>query len=232
MASTHAPSEALNYAKTMIKYGNLTDTNIAYQILDEASKIIWYAAPWSWTVAAMTTQTLVAATTDYTIATPADFEFIYKAVLIDSGNIKKNLKIEPILPSDSIKTGETISCNYSGTTFRVYPKPPATLPATTQKILILYKKTAPEIASGNYTSTGVHILPDRWWHVYKHFVLSLAYLYGDDDRAMNLKINPRTKDVEMSGHQAYCQYLLNEMRLKEPMPFEWETFQENVADNR
>ena len=232
MASTHAPSEALSYAKTMIKKGRLDDSTVAYQILDEVAKKIWYAAPWSWTVATMSTQTLVASTADYTISTPSDFEFIQRATLVDTGIIKKELKIESILPSDSVKTGETLSCNYSGTTFRVYPTPPATLPSTSQKIIIIYKKTAPEITVSNYQTVDSHKVPDRWWHVYKNGVLSMAYLYADDDRAMQVKVNPRDKSVELGGQEAYFQYLLNEMRLKEPMPFEWETRMEASADNR
>ena len=43
MASTHAPSEALLYAKEFIKNGRVDDADVAYQILDEVNKEICIA---------------------------------------------------------------------------------------------------------------------------------------------------------------------------------------------
>lgn len=234
MASTHAPSEALTYAKTMVKYGRLDDTTIAYQILDEVHKVIWYAAPWSWTVKSLSNITVLPSTTDYAISIPGDFEFIYRATLVDTLFTAKDLAVVSLLPSDSIKPGEPVSIAYdtSAASIRIYPKPPAAGPLTTQQILLEYKITAPEITSSNYTTPGIQVLPDRWWHVYKAGVLARAYAYADDDRGMSIKTNPRDKSVEIGGFEGYFQYLINEMRLKEPMPFEWKTALEATADNR
>lgn len=233
-SSTHNPKEALDYAKIFVKNARLDDAAISAQILDEVHKEIWYRAPWSWTVLEGAAVTLVGGTTDYSFGNPTTFEYIYKAYLIDSSLVSKVLKIDSILPSDSVKPGETISVSLTeGTpnaTMRVYPKPPSTLPTTTQKIIWFYKKTAPEITTSNYTNAGVHVLPDRWWHVYKAGVLAKAYVYSDDDRGMQIKTNPKDKTVELGGYYAYFHYLLNEMALKEPMPYEWDTRTENTGD--
>jgi len=233
MASTHAPSEALLYAKEFIKNGRVDDADVAYQILDEVNKEIWYRAPWSWTVAQGTTQTIVVGTTDYSLNTPSSYEYIYRAHLVSAGGMNKPLKIESILPSDSIKTGETLSISYtegSPGTFRVYPKPPTAITSGTQSIVWFYKKTAPEITSSNYTNAGVHLLPDRWWHVYKAGVLAKALAYADDDRSLQIKVNPKDKTVELGGWYGYFHYLLNEMAFKEPMQYEWDTRIENPGD--
>ena len=231
MASTHAPSEALSYAKTFIKKAKLDDTTIAYQILDEVSKTIWYAAPWSWTIAQMGSPTLSADVQDYTTSIPTDYEYLFRATLIDTGYVSKNLKIVPILPQEATKYGEPVAINFSGSTLRVFPRPPVNIP-TNPIIQLFYKKTAPEITVSNYATTGSHILPDRWWHVYKAGVLAKAFVYADDDRALSVQLDPRTKEVKLGGYEAYFQHLINEMRLKEPMPYEWETYQESTGDNR
>jgi hypothetical protein len=233
--SSHAPSEALAYAKIFVKNARLDDPAIAYNILDEVHKEIWYRAPFSWTVAQGVTQTILAGTSDYVFANPPSFEYIYKAYLVDSNNICKALRIDSLLPTDSVKPGETISVSLSegspNATLRIFPKPPSTIPSTPQKIIWFYKKTAPEINISNYSIPGIHGLPDRWWHVYKAGVLAKAYIYADDDRGLQIKTNPKEKAVELGGYYAYFQYLLNEMVIKEPMPYVWDTRIEGLGDN-
>ena len=236
MATTHNPNQAFLYAKFMIK--NLRLDDVIYEILDSAAAQIWYAAPWSWTVRELTTLTLANATVDYTITTTGAsiVDSLYKAFLVSSADggdaIVKPLKIEPILPATPVKVGETLSVAIAAAdTIRVYPKPTATL-GKAQKILLYGKKPYTPITSSNYTTTGSHNLDDKWWHVYKSAVLVEAYKYADDDRGFTVQYDTQSRSAKMGAELALFNTYLDEMRKKEPMPFEWETYAEAVADRR
>lgn len=227
------PQQALTYAQAMIKYENLLDQNVEFEILDTACARLWMAAPWSWTVGFLTTITIAASTTDYTITDPGDVAYIYRAFLLDGANIAKELKVESSLPSDALMSGQVLSVSLqAATTIRIYPKPPASLPATTQKILIYYKKTPPVITVANYTTPDAAKVPPRWFHVYKSAVLCEAYKYSDDARGFDITLDPTSKQTKLGGELAMFEYYLNEMRAKEPLPFEWETRAEAEAERR
>jgi hypothetical protein len=234
MASTHNPNEAYLYADYMTK--NLKLSNVRYEILDEAKALIWNAAPWSWTVQELDTLTLAPSTVDYTISTTG-IHSLYRATLVsnsDSGDAAfKPLRIEPLLEASPIAVGETIAVSIAATnTIRVYKKPPSSLPSTGQKILLKGKKTYTPITSANYATTNAHELDDRWWHVYKCAVLVQAYKYADDDRGFAIQYEGKDRSFKMGQELALLQHYLDEMRKKEPMPFEWETYVDKPADER
>ncbi|MHA2642895.1 MAG: hypothetical protein V2G41_09640 [bacterium JZ-2024 1] len=231
-ASQHAPTEAFAYAKAMIKSSNLDP--VEAEILDEAAKMIWYAAPWSWTVGEISPIVLVASQADYTISPPSDLAYIYRARLVDSDKVHKELRVESYLPADSVKTGEIISISYLDqlSKIRVFPKPPANLPSAQQKILLFYKKSLPNITSANKGTINQHQLDDRWWHVYKNAVLLLAYQFIHDERAGSVQVDPVSGQARLLGQLAYVEYLLNEMRRREPLHSEWEIRMEARTDRR
>ena len=102
---------------------------------------------------------------------------------------------------------------------RVYPKSPASLPSTTQKIILLYKKTTPNLTSGDYASTTILALPDDWFHVYCLAVLYYAYLYADDERAGGAIVEPTPKgaNIRYSGIRGQLEAELEAMRMKLPL---------------
>lgn len=215
------PGDAFSYAKTMIKSMRLDD--IKLRILFDACSLVWHAAPWEWTVGeiAESPLTITTNTTNYTITVPADFSRLEQVVLTDNAHIFKPLAIRSFLPGDSVKTGETMEvAKVSGAaTLRVYPKSPATLPSTAQKIIILYKKAAPNLTSSDYASTSILSLPDDWFHVYCSAVLYYAYLYADDDRAGGAVVEPSRQgtEVRFTGQRAQLEADLEMMRMKLPL---------------
>ena len=231
-----SPSNAVSFAKTFAtKNQNFDQSAIQYEVADEACSRLWMAAPWAWTVAQTSAPVTVSASaTDYSFTPPTDLAYYYRARLWDGANVDKDLKIENSLPAaaDYTKVGETISIAATSGGIRVYPHPVSCSPA--QKIHLYYKKTPPVIDSTNFTSGDVssHLTPARWWHVYKSLILAQAYKFSDDARGFDIQIDPITKQVKMSGELALAEYLLNEMRAKEPLPFEWETRVEAKADRK
>lgn len=234
MASSHAPIEAYTYANYMTKKTRLSD--VQYEILDEASALIWNAAPWSWTIQEMNTLTLAPSTVDYTISTTG-VSYLYKATLIsnlDFGDATvKPLKIEPLLEASPILIGETLAVSIAGTdTIRVFKKPPTSLPSNGQKILLKGKKTYTPVTSANASTVNAHNLDDRWWHVYKAAVLALAYQYVDDDRGFGIQMDSKDRSYKMAEQLALFNFHLDDMRKKEPIPYEWETYLDKPASER
>ena len=234
MSSTHTPNEAYTYAYNMIKA--LALDRVKYEILDEAKALIWNASPWSWTIQELPTLTLAPSTVDYTIST-SGVHSLYKATLIstsDSGDsVFKPLRVEPLLEASPIKIGEPLAVSVATTdTIRVYPKPPSALPVTGQKILLKGKKTYSPITVSNYTTVDAHQLDDRWWHVYKTAVLALAYTYADDDRGFAVQYEGKDRNYKLGEGLALFRMYLDEMRQKEPIPYEWETYLDKPADMR
>lgn len=232
------PYAALQYAQAMIKYQRLTDSAVAMEILDEACSRLWMAAPWSWTVSTLTPITVSANTTDYSAYFPTNFALVYKAVMTQGNDIvNKPLAIVPNLPTSATNQGEVQyimaippSTLPGAGTIRVGPRPASAI--STQNIYLDYKLVPPVITSANCTSADATGTPPRWWHVYKSLVLETAYKYADDSRGYDITIDPNTKQVKLGGQMAVSEYYLNEMRQKEPMPVEWETYLEAKADRR
>lgn len=235
------PYQALTYAQSMIKYQRLTDSAVAMEILDEAASRLWMAAPWSWTVSTLTPITLSANTTDYSAYFPANFALVYKAVMTQGNEIVgRPLAVVPSLNASAANQGEieyvmpippTISTAGAGV-IRVGPRPTSALPSTAQTVYLHYKIQPPNITSANAVSADGAQVPPRWWHVYKSLVLENAYKYSDDSRGFDITIDPVSKQAKLGGQMAVTEYYLNEMRQKENLPVEWETYLEAKAERR
>lgn len=232
MAVTYTPNEAFTYVDYMTKEMNLS--NVRYQILDEACSRVWNAAAWPWTIGYLDTITLAASTVDYSISGgfPADFGHIYSAILFDNNKIYKPLAVVPVLPASPGRVGQTLSIApiEADDEVRIYPEPPATLPTTTQKILLFYKKNPPKITSSN-AGTACLVMDDRWFHVYKSAVLINAYKYVDDARGFDITRDDRGS-TKLGGELAYFEYLIGEMKKSEEFAYEWEVYSEAKGETR
>lgn len=215
------PGDAFSYAKTMVKSMRLDDVKL--RILFDALSLIWHAAPWEWTIGEIAESpiTVTTNTSEYTITVPSDFSRLEMAILTDDANIFKPLAIRSYVPSNSVKTGETMEiAKVPGQTkVRVYPKSPASLPSTAQKIILLYKKTTPNLTASDYASTTILALPDDWFHVYCLAVLYFAYLYADDDRAGGAVVEPTRQgaNIRYTGIRGQLEAEIEAMRMKLPL---------------
>lgn len=213
------PGDAFSYAKTMVKSMRLDD--IKLRILFDALSMVWHAAPWPWTLGeiAESPLTIVAGTTDYTITVPSDFNHLKSVYLTDGANIFSPIAVRGLLPSNSVITGQTLEVSKVAgqTKVRVYPKPPASLPSTAQKLLLFYKKNVPNLTSSDYASTSILSLDDDWFRVYCAAVLYYAYLYADDDRAGSAIYEPKGESYRFTGQRAVLETELQQMRTQIPL---------------
>jgi hypothetical protein len=214
------PNDAFAYCKTMIKSMRLED--IKLRILFDSLSYIWHAAPWEWTIGEISQSplTITAATVDYVITVPNDFSYLQQVYVCDAANTFKPLAVRSYLPAAPQNVGEILEVAKvpGAATLRTYPKSPATIPSTNvQKIVILYKKTTPNLTASDYASTTILALPDDWFYVYCSAVLYQSYLYADDDRAGNAIYEPKGDVYRYTGQRAIVEANLQEMRQRLPL---------------
>ena len=220
MAAIYRPSAAFDFVKTMVK--NLPLEDIGHMILDRINKIMWMAAPWRWTLSSMTEITLVANTQDYAIAAlPADFLYLVSAYITEGEQLRP-ITVVPFLPTAVGIKGTPNQIAVTGSagaagTARVYPKPGASTPVGTQKIYMIYKKTAPSIKNNNQSTAGVLVADDEWFWVYESGVLWLSYAYADDQRAGGATVDASGK-YQFTGQRAVFEANLALMKIREKMP--------------
>lgn len=216
MASTFAPARALDYIGEFIKRMNLND--VGHLILDHALKHLWMAAPWRWTVGALTPVTLVSNQEDYTITrpTPDDMLYLLRAQLAWSGGKDgaRELSIEPFLPANVIVGQVSTVALTSSTNLRVFPEPGTV--SGVQQVILQYKKTCPEIKKSNMNTVGVQVFDDEWFPVFVQGALYQAYLFADDARAGSATVQPN--GASYSGQLGVYRSFLNEMALREKLP--------------
>jgi len=230
MATSATPEQAFIYANYMTK--EMALSTVHNEILDAACSRLWNAAAWPWTIGYLQTITLSSSAVNYSTSFPSDFANIYKAVLYDSDKVYKPLAIDPELPANPGRTGQTITVAPAGTSaVRIYPAPPASLPSPAQQILLWYKKNPPKITSANCTSACL-VMDDRWFHVYKSAVLIEAYKYADDARGFDITTDNTGKQTKMGGELAYFTYLVGEMKECENFPYEWDVYAESRGETR
>lgn len=218
MAATYAPNDAFTFAKTMVKSMPLDDVKV--QILDDAAKMIWHAAPWRWTVAAFPDVTVAANTADYTVSIPADFLYLQESYLIDEGTdgTPRVLEVLPALSAGTIK-GQPSSVSVSGTTLSLYPIQGAIKSGSSLKVISSYKKICPKVTSGTASTAGFLVMDDDWFWVYNSCVLYLAYKYADDQRAGSATINSAGQ-WQFTGERAVAEANIALMKEREKLPDE------------
>ena len=218
MSATYTPQQAFDYAKRFLK--GMPLEQVQTQILTDASSMMWMAAPWRWSVAALPKFALTSNTQDYTVALPADFLFIQNAYSSDeTNNIPRIYHVDGFLPPGGKVGIPSRLALVSGTagnpgTIRLSPKP-TTLPATPWEIISLYKKQAPIITNKTLNTVGSLIFDDEWFHVYVSGVLYFGYLFGDDQRAGGAQIDPSSGRVQFTGQRGVFEANLMIMKQRE-----------------
>ena len=191
MASTFTAYEAFEYVKKYI--GNMDLERLAPGILDDVNKMFWGYAPWRWSLGLMDQITLVSDTQDYAVTLPDDFLFIYDILQLD-GKTTRHLKPAAIFPQTGIlragQAGSGAVMSINGVdTLRIDPTP-GTIPVTAaaQKLVPIYKKTAPDITKTTMYTSGYLQIPDDFFWVYREGVLWKAMSWAQDPRAGDVKV--------------------------------------------
>lgn len=215
MASTIPPIAAFDLCKLFIK--NEPFETCVPRILDDVNKIMWMAAPWSWTIGTLTNIALVSNTQDYTLAPPADFLYLIHSYVSSTDQATKHLEIMPTLPATVVVSGVIDFISYQGSsTFRISPNP-GTLASPTKYIVSFYKKASTAIIASNQATAGTLPFPDDWFPVYEAGVLWLAYLYADDNRAGSCSIDSKG-NMQYTGQAAVFRSMIQDMKDREPLP--------------
>lgn len=209
--ATYIPQTAIDFVTSMVK-GMPFTVDVGTVSADRISKIVWTAAPWSWTLGSLDPAvSIVASTQDYTITKPADFYYLERSYLWD-GNKEIDLNIEASLPTlvttPGIPSRVALIAGVS-TKLRFAP-----IPTKAYTNVNLYKKTYPAITSLNVATPGALILPDEWAWVYEQGMLWQAYLYADDRRAGEATISNDGKR-QYTGQLGMFMAALQEMRESE-----------------
>lgn len=217
MAALKKPIEAFDFAKDFLKSMPLEKVQPA--ILDDINKMIWMAAPWRWTLGVCSPVTVTKDLADFSLVDPpTDFLYIVRAYIWD-GETMIPLSAESSLPSDTTTKGTPNKIAYiSGVTpkFRLHPVMGSVNASKSYKLIVWYKKSAPVITKANMNTSGVLVMDDEWFHVYRAGVTWLAYLFGDDERSGSA--NAATNgQVQFSGMRAIFESGLIQMRMSEPL---------------
>lgn len=212
MAATYPPSAALLYAKSFIKLMPVdSDVNIAYNILDYASAVMWMAAPFRWTVGYVGSITVGGPATDYTLTDPTDFLYI-EGAYIAKGNSNNYLTPVSFLTNEAVTPGTPTLISHPATnTYRVSPAPTT---GYNSPMFVYYKKQRPKITAANYTTPGVQVFDDEWFWVFQEGVLWQAYQYADDARAGGATVDQDGK-MQYTGQLGVFQAGLASMRRSE-----------------
>lgn len=215
--ATLAPNVALLYAKAFTKASRLDQADVAAQLLDDAGKMLWMAAPWSWTLGAAEEITVVAGTQDYTLTVPAEADFLRaEFARRHDGNRSEDLAVEAALPADAdfsqAPTKFAMFTSGGSVVARLWPTPPAGITST---VLATYKKKSPQVTEENRGNVGVLTFPDEFWPVYQELVLFKAYQYLQDGRAGGAQVNNQGS-VVYTGQLAIAMAALEAYKRGEP----------------
>lgn len=214
-ASTYAPNDALTFAKRFVK-GTLVDAStVGPQICDAAARMLWMAAPWSWTVGVLPIATLAADTQTYNVTDPTDLLRLEWAGWSRANDRMEELAIVSVVPTDTAYNQPpkkiAISAITGGNvTLKLWP-----CPASIEgRIFTLYKKVMTKIVTGNISS-AVLVFPDEFFHVYEEAVLYWAFKFSQDVRAGEAVWKP-DGSFQFTGQLAVVMALVEAYRKNEP----------------
>lgn len=235
MAATYVPSAAWNAANFYVRGMLLGDVSnyIKYQILDDAIKHIWTAAPWRWSVGLLANLPLTTATDYNVVSTPSDFLRLEHCYWSD-GNTIEPLEIVEALPATPIIQGPPkMAAWVPGTPdkIRIFP-PMGNLGSTTLTLVSYYKIKAPTISASNYGNAGAWVIDDDYYPTIFAFVLYYAMQACHDARAGGAEFDEATQRYKYSGQLATAQAMLEDMRMREPLPLEWNRQPDRKATRR
>lgn len=217
MAATFAPNAAFNYALQMIK--SMPLDRVETSILQDASSLIWMAAPWRWTIGIAAPVAVSAGANTVTIAVPSDFLRLER-VLVTNGNSARFVKIVGEVQGSTILSDWPKFVAVTGTPGGAGALNFDTLFPSSEtgwQVWFWYKKMAPVITSGNQGTGGVLVMDDEWFWVYNETVLYYAYKYADDPRAgtSEAAISDGGAGLKYSGQIGRIMTAIEEMRRSE-----------------
>lgn len=211
--ATLTPSTALSYAKRFVKNGRVDDATTGVRILDDANKMLWMIAPWSWTLGALDPVTFVDGTQDYAVVDPGDFLRIQWAARSNNDRLEQ-IGVVPALPvlaghKGPPKKVSHVSTGGGNVNVRFWP-----VPNSTDKSLLLYKKVTTEVTSGNQGTPGTLLFPDEFYPLYQELVLYKAWQFFGDPRAGGAQSNGQQNVY--SGQLGWVMALVREYLAGEP----------------
>ena len=214
MGSTILASEALDYADRFTKQCNLT--SVGALVGRSAQRLIWQAAPWTWTLGLITPVTVTAGVQDQSFTKPADFqrfEFFRYGDVVSMKDLQNIASIEVTTQQGSPQFASYV--NTGGDKIRLDQVPPTGGAAIT--LLGVYKKAPTEPFSLS-AATGID---DVWFYVYQEALLYFAYKWADDQRAGGSTVawapGAKYPQVQHTGQYGLVMSLIEDMRRAEPM---------------
>ncbi len=211
-----SPSDALTYAKRFVGNLPVDDATVIYRLCDDASKKLWMAAPWRWTIGALEAVTLVNDAQDVNlVGIYSDLYYPISAFLNDGAD-KKDLIISGSLPIVTTVKGEPSQVAYIGGTpnkLRFLPMPTGYSVGSTPLVTAVYKKIHTDITVANYATDGAAGCPDEWFWVYQEIVLLKAFQFAHDPRMGSVAVG--SQGVQYSGQYAVVEASITEMRMRE-----------------
>lgn len=218
MAATLPPSNAFQYCKYMIK--SMPLEQVQASILQDASSLIWMAAPWRWSVGSNTAVSLTSGQSSFSISLGASFLRLEKC-LIQSGVTMRPVDIVGALPSAPTETGmpNFVALITSGPTIQFDMVFPPVAVGESWKFQSWYKLQGPVVNNATMGTGGQLIMDDEWFWVYDEAVLYYAYKYGDDQRAgtSSVTLNPdgSVAQIQYNGQLGVVMSAIEKMRRSE-----------------
>ncbi len=193
---------------------------VQVSILQDASSLIWMAAPWRWTVACSPVFTCTAGQAYCTIGSPLGPPFLR----IEKALVQTAVTMRPLTPVNSLplsptETGQPNFICFVGGPDRFFFD--MTFPATTDTwfLQVWYKYQAPIITNGNMSTGGLLVMDDEYFWVYNEAVLYYTYKYGDDQRAGGASVTANAEgtvsQIQYSGQLGVVMAALERMRKSE-----------------
>ncbi len=209
------PKNALDYAKRFVGHLPIDDTDIKFRLLDDASKKLWMAAPWRWTIGALESVTLVNDQQDYNLTGAYTDLYYLLSAFLTAADDKKSLIVTGVLPVSTYKHEPSQVAYISGATnkLRFLPVPTGYTAGSEPVITAVYKKVHTDIATGTYETEGATGVPDEWFWVYQEIVLMKAFEFSHDPRLGSVTVAPG--GVQFTGQRGVVEAAILEMRSKE-----------------
>lgn len=219
MPQLASPNDALVSAAIMLK--NQPVVQLQQSILQDASSMLWLAAPWRWSLDVVTPFVAVGGSQDFVFTLPADWLRFERGWLQDSSKAQElqPCATQPVstLPSQPVyfsylRSGSSDLIRLNG----VLP-PVGSGQTGNASFYAVYKKVAPDLTN-TFNTPGALQMDDSYFWVYRQLVLYFAYLYGDDTRAGSATtvMSPDGKvQVQYSGQLGVAHAAIEFMRITE-----------------
>tara|TARA_R110000868_G_scaffold4119_9_gene25028 strand:+ start:874 stop:1572 length:699 start_codon:yes stop_codon:yes gene_type:complete len=218
MAASEIPIDSLLWAQQYIK--NMPLYRVQNEVINDAAKLFWRAAPWRWTLGSLPTQAISNNVEDYTVTLASDFEYGIFAELTFTDKILKDLEIVPYINTGGFQTGQASQLAITGEgaagNYRLTPIPTGYAAGTLPTISGMYKKKYTKLTETTIYTAGALVFPDCYIDTFRSAVLYYAYLYADDQRAGNVQFSG--KQSTFTGQRAVVEAMIAEVREIEPLP--------------